>query len=101
MASYIAQFYMRPLKVEEVAAHVGLHPNYAMSIFRQAVGSTLVGYITQHRILHAQRLLATSDARITAVAMTSGFSSMSRFNAAFFKRCGCSPRQYRQLHLLN
>jgi AraC family transcriptional regulator, melibiose operon regulatory protein len=101
MASYIAQFYTRPLKVEEVAAHVGLHPNYAMSTFRQAVGSTLVGYITQHRILHAQRLLATSDARITAVAMTSGFSSMSRFNAAFLERCGCSPRQYRKLHLLN
>ena len=34
-------------KVEEVAAHVGLHPNYAMSIFRQTVGPTLVGYITQ------------------------------------------------------
>jgi AraC-like DNA-binding protein len=101
IASFIAQFYTRPLKVEDVAANVGLHPNYAMSPFRQAIGSTLVGYITQHRILHAQRLLATTDARITSVALTSGFSSMSRFNAAFLERCGCSPRQFRKLHSMN
>jgi len=77
-----------------------LHPNYAMGLFKRGVGTTLVDYITKHRVSHAQRLLATTDIKIVEVALSSGFASMSRFNAAFRKECGCPPREYRRQHRL-
>jgi AraC family transcriptional regulator, melibiose operon regulatory protein len=100
MACLIAQRYTQPLSVEEVSRHVALHPNYAMGLFRRSIGTTIVDYVTKHRVSHAQRLLATTDTKIVAVALSSGFASTSRFNAAFREECGCSPREYRRQHRL-
>ena len=98
MACVIAQRYTQALTVEDIGRYVDLHPNYAMSLFKKKFGVTLVDYVTKHRVSHAQRLLATTDAKIVDVALSSGFGSTSRFNAAFLKECGCSPRRYRQQH---
>ncbi len=100
IACLIAQRYTEPLTVEEIAKSVGLHPNYTMSLFHKVFGTTLVSSLTQHRVSHAQRLLATTDMKVLDVANASGFGSLSRFNEAFRKGCGCSPRDYRQLHLV-
>jgi AraC-like DNA-binding protein len=69
-----------------------------MTLFKRAFGTTLLAYLTQHRISHAQRLLATTEEKILVAALDSGFNSLSRFNAAFKEACGCSPREYRRLH---
>ncbi len=99
MAGLIAQHYTEHLTVDMIASAVRLHPNYAMNLFRKAFGTTLIDYVTQHRVSHAQRLLATSDLKIVEIAGASGFGSISRFNDAFRRSCGCSPRDYRQGHL--
>ena len=99
MACLIAQRYTDRLTVDEIGRSVNLHPNYAMSLFQKAFGTTLIEYLTQHRVLHAQRLLATSEQKIVEVAYSSGFNSISRFNDAFRRACGCSPREYRRQHL--
>ena len=98
MASLIARNYTRPLSVDDIGRSVGLHPNYAMSLFKKTFGTTLVDYVTKQRVSHAQRLLATSDAKVVDVALDSGFFSISRFNAAFRAECGCSPSAYRRQH---
>jgi len=77
-----------------------LHPNYAMSLFKKAFGTTLIEYLTHHRVSHAQRLLATTDEKIVEVAFNSGFNSISRFNEAFRRACNCAPREYRLHHEL-
>jgi AraC-like DNA-binding protein len=98
MACLIAQRYTEPLTVDEIGKAVGLHPNYAMSLFKKTFGTTLIDYLTHHRISHTQRLLATTDEKIVDIAYRSGFNSISRFNEAFRKACNCSPREYRQHH---
>lgn len=100
MACLIAQRYTERLTIEEIGSEVKLHPNYAMSLFQKTFGTTLIEYLTQHRVSHAQRLLATTDMKIVDVAFSSGFGSISRFNDAFRRACGCSPREYRQQHEL-
>ena len=100
MACFVAEHYLEPLAVEDIGRHVNLHPNYAMSLFRQAFGTTLTDYIAQHRVAHAQRLLATTDEQIVAIALASGFGSISRFNDVFRRSCGCSPRDYRRQHVV-
>jgi AraC family transcriptional regulator, melibiose operon regulatory protein len=98
LACYIARNYHSPLTSRSIADANGVHPNYAMNLFRQTFGTTMTTFITQHRISHAQRLLVTTDDAVLGVALASGFQSLSRFNEAFKAACGCSPRDYRKAH---
>lgn len=100
IACFIAQNYTQPLTAEAIGRHVGLHPNYAMALFQRTFGTTLVQYITQHRLSHAQRLLVTTEHLILNIALSSGFGSLSRFNEAFRQAFSCTPREYRKLHRL-
>ncbi len=98
MACLIAQRYPDRLTVADISRAVGLHPNYAMNLFQKTFGTTLIEYLTRHRVSHAQRLLATTEDKIVDVAFGSGFNSISRFNEAFRQVCGCAPREYRKHH---
>ncbi|MBI5766629.1 MAG: helix-turn-helix domain-containing protein [Verrucomicrobia bacterium] len=98
MMCYIAQNYLDPITVIDIGEAVDLHPNSAVRIFRKTFGTTLIEHLTHHRIFHAKRLLATTDQKIVDVAFSSGFGSISRFNEAFLRACGCSPRAYRKQH---
>jgi AraC-like DNA-binding protein len=98
MASFIARNYTRKITAKDISGAVRLHPNYAVNLFKETFGLSFVDYVTQHRISQAQRLLATSNRKIVEVALDSGFNSISRFNEAFRRACGCSPREYRRSH---
>lgn len=98
LACYIARNYQHALTCQSIADANGLHPNYAMNLFRKTFGTTMTTFMIQHRISHAQRLLVTSDDAILKIALASGFQSLSRFNEAFKAACGCSPREYRKAH---
>lgn len=98
MAFFIAQNYTQKITVQNIAELVGLHPNYAMNLFQKSFGTTLINYLTQHRLSHAQRLLTTCDEAITEIALKSGFQSISRFNDVFSHSFNCSPRNYRKHH---
>jgi AraC family transcriptional regulator, melibiose operon regulatory protein len=96
MLSYIARNYTNQITVEHIGKSAGLHPNYAMNLFRKTIGTTVVNYVTRLRISRAQQLLATSPDKVVDVALSSGFNSLSRFNDVFKKACGKSPREYRE-----
>jgi AraC-like DNA-binding protein len=100
LAAYIAQHYQEPIRIDEIAGKCELHPNYAMSLFKKTFNLTINEYLTQHRLSHAQRLLATTDAKIIDIALDSGYQTLSRFYVAFDKSCGCSPSNYRREHRL-
>lgn len=94
MASYIVGHYTQPLKIEQIAQSVGLHTNYAMTVFRRAYGMTMNQYLTRYRVLHAQRLLATTDRKVLDIALEAGFESLSGFYTAFESICEVTPRQW-------
>lgn len=96
MAELISRRFQEPLSVTEIAAHVNLHPNYAMTLFRQQSGMTLNAYLTRQRVAHSQRLLAITSLSILEIAEESGFHSPSRFYEAFKNETGCTPRQFRR-----
>ena len=101
IALYIARHYTESLTVEQISQAVGLHPNYVMTLFKKIMGITLIDCLTQHRVSHAQRLLATTDEKIIEVAFQSGFGSLSRFHEAFKKWGHGSPKKYRKQHRVN
>ena len=96
MAIYIAQNYARPLKIADIGKAVGLHPDYANHLFKKSFKCTLSDYVMEERIARAQRDLLSSQMGITEIAFNCGFNSISRFNAAFLKICGCTPREFRK-----
>lgn len=95
IACFIATHYTAPLNAATISRAVGLHPNYAMALFRRTFGTTLSRHVTQHRLSHAQRLLLTTADPIVDIAYQAGFGSLSRFNEAFRQAFGCTPRDYR------
>ncbi|WP_421869742.1 helix-turn-helix domain-containing protein [Marinoscillum sp.] len=99
IALFIAQKYSKQIKVEDIGTAVGLHPDYANAIFKKAFGRTLSEYLTEERISHAQRQLASTKDSITKIAYESGFNSISRFNASFLRLNGCTPREFRSRNL--
>jgi AraC-like DNA-binding protein len=98
MAVFVAANYQQQLLVKDIADSVGLHPDYATSLFQRAFGMSLYEYLLDHRISHAQRMLATSVEKIASIAFDSGFNSNSRFNAAFKQTCNCTPSEFRKRH---
>ena len=46
LAAYIAQNYQDPILIEAVAKQVGLHPNYAMSLFKKTFNLTINEFLT-------------------------------------------------------
>ncbi len=95
MARYVALQYTEHIRIPDVARDVGLHPDYAATLFRKICGLSLVDYVNEHRISHAQRLLATTDSKIVDIAFLSGFGAASRFYSTFKKACGRTPKAYR------
>jgi len=96
IARFIAAHFTEPIGVDDVARHASVHPHYAMAIFKEAFGVGIVEYLTQHRVAHAQQLLATTDHNVLEIALQSGFGSASRFYEAFKQVCGTAPLAYRR-----
>ncbi|MAS33168.1 MAG: hypothetical protein CL610_04120 [Anaerolineaceae bacterium] len=95
MAQFMSSHFQQTISVGDVAAVVGLHPHYAMSVFRQTFDMTIIDYLTQQRIAYAQQMLLTTNAKIIDIANDAGFQTVSHFYAAFKRLCGTSPGKYR------
>jgi AraC family transcriptional regulator, melibiose operon regulatory protein len=98
MAAFIARNYTSRIQIKDIAASVGLHPDYAATLFRKTFDTTLNSLLTTHRIADAQRQLLTAEDRIVDIAYGAGFDSLSRFNRAFKEVTGMTPREYRKGH---
>lgn len=98
MASYIALHLGEDLYMRDIAAAVHLHPNYAMSLFKDCLGLTVRQYVIRQRLSHAQAMLLSSDRDVTGIAFDCGFGSLSRFYEAFQEAFRTTPRDFRLRH---
>ena len=97
MASYVSTRFREPLAVADVAAAVHLHPSTAAAVFRREMGVTIGDYLAQCRVAEAQRLLISTRATTSDIALRAGFGSTSRFYERFVRDVGMSPGAYRRL----
>lgn len=96
MARYISGHITQPVRVEEVAAAVHLHPSYAMSLFKRVIGVSIGSYVAQCRVAEAQRLLISSTLPVAEIGAMVGFGSQSQFYEQFRATCGVAPAAYRR-----
>ncbi|KGJ91210.1 transcriptional regulator MelR [Colwellia psychrerythraea] len=93
---YIADNYDQKITVDDVAKHTGLHPNYAMKIFKQVMKISIKQYINKLRLQHAQALLIDTHNAVLNIALEAGFGSISRFYDVFQREFKMTPLQFRQ-----
>ena len=96
MVRYIGERALEDISVANVAEAAGLHPNYAMTVFKREVGLTINQSIVRHRLDTTRSMLVATDRPIAQIAFESGFGSLSRFYQAFEKRFQSSPGAFRR-----
>lgn len=63
--------------------------------FKSIYKTSVAAHINKHRMEKAEQLIANSDKNISEIASLVGFSSQSRFTAAFKKIYGYTPTEYK------
>lgn len=100
--AYINAHLSRPIEAAELYRLAGLGHSQFSEQFRAAFGVGVTSYIRTQRLRRAQRLLRSTDLRVTEVAFACGFGASSLFNTAFKQEAGMSPTEFRaKAHLGN
>lgn len=86
----------RPTSLSGAARRAGLSSAQFARCFRATYGSGFAVWVEGRRIARAQELLRHSDLPIATLAQQVGYPDPFHFSASFRRRCGLSPRQFRQ-----
>lgn len=92
---FIAKNYTDPITLSDVAEAAQVSQNYANTLSKKIIGTTVKAHITNVRLTRARMLLAETDQKIITVALDSGFRSLSSFYDAFHRLVGTSPADFR------
>ncbi len=87
-----------PWRLSELGRMVGLSPNHLVTLFTRDVGVSPHQHLLRLRIERAKHQLATTDAPVTAVAMSLGFASSQHFARSFRQIARMSARAWRARH---
>ena len=90
-ARYITEHYGEELTLEGLAKRFAMSPGHFSKKFKSTTGFGLSKYITQVRILNAEKLLLHTKLSITDISMRCGFSDSNYFAAVFKAQKGIPP----------
>ena len=94
---YISAHFADDLRLEDLAALVGMTPSAFSRFFKQHTSRTLSDYIIDIRLGKAARMLVDTSRSIGEISFACGFNNLSNFNRIFKARRGCTPRDFRTL----
>jgi AraC-like DNA-binding protein len=89
------------LSLSKVAKAANISSNHLSEKFKQVTGVNFVDYIARIRFEKACELLLNSNLRISEIAFTVGFQSLSQFNRVFKRSSGKSPTELRAAYRQN
>lgn len=81
--------------VAEIAEHVHMSPSRLSHLFVQQLGTSIVKWREEQRMIKAQHLLHTSNAPIYAIARKLGYNDQLYFSRLFKRYTGLNPSGYR------
>src|SRR6516164_475479 len=93
--AYIAGHYGDPVRLDEMARTIHVSTFYFCKIFRKATGLTFTDYLGRVRVERAKNLLLNPHLRVSEIAYTVGFQSLTHFNRIFRKIAGEAPTAFR------
>lgn len=92
----LAENFVAPPSLDDLAREVGLSRSSLCAGFRQIVGQTVFDYIGDLRMQRALSMLNERAASITQIAYAVGYSHPSSFSLAVQRRFGTTPSELRR-----
>lgn len=89
--------FLEALRIETIAAGVGVRPSELVRAFRAVHGVPVGTYARRLRLEWVARRLAESDDAIAALAIEAGFADQPHLTRAFLAFTGLTPARYRRL----
>ncbi|MDT0184814.1 helix-turn-helix domain-containing protein [Microbacterium sp. ARD31] len=83
------------LTVDQLAAKAHMSPRTFARRFKADFGTTPAAWLARQRILHAQRLLESTDLGLDRIAYEAGFGSAAVLRQNFARVLGITPTAYR------
>jgi AraC family L-rhamnose operon transcriptional activator RhaR len=92
---YVHQQFAKPITLKSMAELLGIGERQFQRVFKSYTGMAFVDYQQQLRIQEANRLIRTTNRKISDIANTVGYQDMKFFNRIYKKKTGVTPREYR------
>ena len=86
------------VSLEDIATHLNITPQYAVSCFKKHMGISLMEYSKKIRVDRAKVLLMTTTKSILDISLVLGFYDQSHFTKTFKSFEGVSPSEFRNTH---
>ncbi len=83
-----------PPTLKELSHEIGLSLKKLKEGFKQLYGDTVFGYLLDHKMTEAQRMLDSKNYNVNEVGLKLGYSTASHFIFAFKKKYGTTPKKY-------
>ena len=93
--AYIGGHYGDPVDLDEIARVMHVSTFYFCKMFRKGTGLTFTDYLGRVRVEKAKNLLLNPHLRVSEIAYTVGFQSLTHFNRLFRKITGEAPTDFR------
>lgn len=93
---FIHGHFTEPLSVEGIASHCNMSESHFSHLFTGVMHIAPVEYRNKLRITRACERLATTQDKISTIALECGFNSLSQFNDLFRRTTGVSPNDLRK-----
>lgn len=82
----------------DLAAAVGLSPSHLIKAFKQSFGVTPQAYVAQCRVLHAKKLMLSTDQPLAQIALACGLADQAHFSTYFRRVTGVAPAHWRRTY---
>ena len=83
-------------RISQLSQRLGISDRHLRRIFEAQFGVSPLQYLQTRRLLAAKQLLTDTDLPVTQIALSSGFASLRRFNAAFVGHYKLNPTALRR-----
>ena len=95
---YIERNYCNDIRIENVAAAVGISRSQLFRVFKERFGMSVSRFLTRYRIGIAAALLRKGEMSIGETAYSVGFFDQLYFSRVFKKEKGVTPSEYLRKH---
>lgn len=93
--AYMDEHLSENIRINDIAAHIGIDRSYLTAIFRNALSLSPKEYLVHYRVNRACMLLRDPSRKISEIARAVGYEDALAFSRAFKKSRGISPSEYR------
>ena len=94
--NYIELNIKNGITLDSAAEHINMSPSYFSKVFKKAMGTNFIVYVTDRRIEIAKDMLQNTDMPVINIACELSYNETNYFSKVFKKTVGLSPTEYRQ-----